>query len=713
MELQHSNMVLIFFIYGLAFFVTGLAIALELRHASALRLAQGLRLLAIFGLLHGLAQWTILFLLVDSEGVTIEGSRVLRTLFVILSAAAALALMQFGITLITSTVGGHQWLRLVPTALLMGWIFSFGAPFLYEASTTASAAGLPSPSQCIGCHWSASADYVVASKEWLTSADIWSRYLLYLPGSALAALGFVLQRPAFRELRMPQIGRLCLWAAVSFAFSAVVAGTVVPPAPYLPASILNYATFSERLWFPPHILWAISAVAIAYFVIRILSVFEIERQRQLQTAIAAREQAQARALAAQRRAREASERWSQQLEEQVQQRSRELEAFYKLTVDASNLPNLDQLLQSVAERARSLLHADLAALGLWEPDANTLNIRAVSGNRTEAFTSVGLPADDETAAALRQLREARALSVKDEAAPNGGLRQAMRQEGLTHLALAPLRMGERAQGLICLGFRGRRRFHQPELDTLSRLGGQVSIAIENARLYEQAQQLAVLEERERIARELHDSLAQALGYIGFKASLALEELDSQDLTGVRNELAHMEGVAQDAYTDVRASILDLRSASPGQGLIPTLTEYLKKFSLETGIETEISVPEGTSPHLTPATEIQLIRVIQEALTNVRRHAVATRAVVRFVCGRDGSTVVSVEDNGRGFDLAEAMSRAGSHFGLQTMRERTESVGGTLEIGAAPGRGTKVIAAFPPAARGGRRHAATNKSSLSG
>ena len=711
MELQHSNMVLIFFVYGLAFFAMGLAIALELRHSSPLRLSRGLRLLALFGLLHGVAQWTILFLLVESEGVTIEGSEALRTLFVVLSAVSALALMQFGITLITSTVSGFRWLRLAPTALLAGWIFSFGAPFLYEASTTASAAGLPSANQCVGCHWSASADYVVASKEWLTSADIWSRYLLYLPGSALAAIGFALQRPTFNELRMPQIGRLCLWAAASFALSAVVAGTVVPPAPYLPASVLNYATFSERLWFPPQILWAVSAAAIAYFVIRILSVFEIERQRQLQGAVAAREQAQARALAAQRRARDASERWGQQLEEQVQQRSRELEAFYRLTVDMSNLLDLGEILQSVAERARSLLRADLAVLGLWEPDGNTLHVRAVSGNRSEAFTSLRLPADDETAAALRQLREARAVLVEEQEPPNGALRQAMKEEGLKHLAIVPLRMGERPQGLLCVGLRGHRRFHQPELDMLSRLAGQTSIAIENARLYEQAQQLAVLEERERIARELHDSLAQALGYIGFRAGLALDHLDSDDLGGLRSELEHVEATADEAYTDVRASILDLRSGSPERGLVPTLTEYLKMFSLETGIETEIRVPEGASPHLTPAAEIQLIRIVQEALSNARKHAHASRAFVRFAHGEDESTIVSVEDDGQGFDLAKTAKRAGSHFGLQTMRERAESVGGNLDVETAPGRGTRVIVALPSAAKGGRRHAAVNKSPL--
>src|SRR4030065_818168 len=126
-------MVLIFFVCGLAFFVMGLAIALELRHSSILHLSRGLRLLALFVVLHGLAQWTILFLLVDSEGVTIQGSPVLRTLFVVLSAAAALALMQFGITPITSTVSGMRWLRLGPTGPLAGWGVRLGGPLLYEA----------------------------------------------------------------------------------------------------------------------------------------------------------------------------------------------------------------------------------------------------------------------------------------------------------------------------------------------------------------------------------------------------------------------------------------------------------------------------------------------------------------------------------------------------------------------------------------------------
>src|SRR3990172_6384526 len=103
----------------------------------------------------------------------------------------------------------------------------------------------------------------------------------------------------------------------------------------------------------------------------------------------------------------------------------------------SSLLDLDQILQSVVERARSLLHSDLALRGLGNPEPRSLNIRAVSGNRTEAFASLRLPADDETAAALRQLREARTLPVEGQTAPNGGFRRAMRKEGLTHLALVP------------------------------------------------------------------------------------------------------------------------------------------------------------------------------------------------------------------------------------------------------------------------------------
>ena len=143
---------------------------------------------------------------------------------------------------------------------------------------------------------------------------------------------------------------------------------------------------------------------------------------------------------------------------------------------------------------------------------------------------------------------------------------------------------------------------------------------------------------------------------------------------------------------MRQSIFGLRTfVSRGLSLVPTLTEYLHEFSAHNGIAVELEVPGGPLGPVPPASEVQAVRIIQEALMNVRKHAAADRARVRLQ--RDGAWLrVTVEDDGVGWD--RAASPNGLHFGLQMMRERAEGLGGRLEVETAPGRGTRVVATLP-------------------
>ncbi|MFQ5852644.1 MAG: HAMP domain-containing protein [Candidatus Binatia bacterium] len=204
--------------------------------------------------------------------------------------------------------------------------------------------------------------------------------------------------------------------------------------------------------------------------------------------------------------------------------------------------------------------------------------------------------------------------------------------------------------------------------------------------------LAVLEERERIAREMHDGLAQVLGSVLFKMrSGPLRDLPDADARGAIHEV---ERLAEDAYSEVRQSIFGLRTvATRNLDLIPTLAEYLHDFGQQSGIAIDLQVPHQAAIRLSPQAEIQLIRVIQEALTNVRRHAQARGAWISFrVQGEELEVVIG--DDGRGFDLAEVQARARGHFGLQTMRERTQVLGGKFDIETAPRKGTKVHVTLP-------------------
>ncbi len=193
---------------------------------------------------------------------------------------------------------------------------------------------------------------------------------------------------------------------------------------------------------------------------------------------------------------------------------------------------------------------------------------------------------------------------------------------------------------------------------------------------------------------MHDGLAQTLAYLRLKI-LGIEGLlRPEEGWEALEALKEMRKMTEDAYEDVRQAIFGLRTiVSRTLGLIPTLTEYLHEFSEQSEIPVELQVAEEGAARFSPAVEIQLIRIIQEALANVRKHAAAKRAWVRFEV-EASQLKVTIEDDGCGLDPEQGRDHRGLHFGIQTMRERAEGIGGSLEIETAPGKGTKVMVRLP-------------------
>lgn len=204
--------------------------------------------------------------------------------------------------------------------------------------------------------------------------------------------------------------------------------------------------------------------------------------------------------------------------------------------------------------------------------------------------------------------------------------------------------------------------------------------------------LATLEERERIAQELHDTLAQELVVLQMKLDEAEMDLPQEASESIRELLRDIRTISERAYEDVRQAIFGLRTmVSKGLGLIPTLTEYLHDFSQMRSMSVDLKVLNPEPFQLSPQAEIQLIHIIHEALTNSFRHSQAKKSAVTF--DRDSEYVkVMITDDGLGFNPQEATN--GFHVGLKTMRERAEGVRGKLTVESAPGKGTQVTAFLP-------------------
>jgi signal transduction histidine kinase len=201
-------------------------------------------------------------------------------------------------------------------------------------------------------------------------------------------------------------------------------------------------------------------------------------------------------------------------------------------------------------------------------------------------------------------------------------------------------------------------------------------------------QQAAVEERDRIARELHDGLAQILGYVNTKAQAVRLLLAGGQPEAAQGQLQQLEEAAREVLSDVRQAILGLRlSARPDLDLAAKLRSFVDQFRRQSGLAIHLDLP--TQPgqlRLAPATEIELLRIVQEALANIRKHADARSAWLRLESAETG-LVLTIADDGSGFDPLQATGD--DHFGLLSMRERAAAIGAELELDSGPGRGTRV------------------------
>jgi len=380
----------------------------------------------------------------------------------------------------------------------------------------------------------------------------------------------------------------------------------------------------------------------------------------------------------------------ERMQREIMRKEQEAEALYRVSTEISALLDVNRVLNTVVEKARELLDSQAAVLCLRDEATGRFIARAGSG-ALGRFVA-GKPSSGACVAQIEKSGGQAVVLNAESCSLDCAVLQGTGFEA--HLAV-PLYRGEEIIGALCVGGRGPQQVAPEYIRLLGGLANQAAIAIENARLYEQTQQLAVLEERDRIAREMHDGLAQILGFVGAKTQAVCAMLKANQVEPALQALEHVQQVTQEAYADVRECILGLKtSVSPTRGLLPTLAEYLRKYRLQTNVRAELVVHDGAHAiRLAPAAEVQLLRIIQEALTNVRKHAQATQAWVRFEV-EDGWVRVTVADNGRGFDPQVVRANSGLHFGLQNMRERAESVGGTFEIGPSPEGGTQVVVRMP-------------------
>ncbi len=313
-----------------------------------------------------------------------------------------------------------------------------------------------------------------------------------------------------------------------------------------------------------------------------------------------------------------------------------------------------------------------------------------------------LEADFLGEAAMQMVEERETVYVEDARTDPRANNEHAKAVGMVSALGVPILQKDRVTGFILIYEPGRRhRFSEEDVRVMEGIAAFAAIAIENARLYresrEQQERTADLmlrlarvreEERSRISRELHDSMAQTLLEIIYKAEALLGSGPDERL---RRELEVMLASSRSSLSELRRIITDLRPSSVEVlGLTRALASLLDRFAVTYRVEVEQDLEEGLEPG--SLYENSIYRMVQEALNNVSRHASASR--VRVSLRRAGGRIrLEVSDDGAGFDPASAPHRGG--LGLASMRERAETMGGSFEVESAPGRGTTIRVEVPP------------------
>jgi signal transduction histidine kinase len=374
----------------------------------------------------------------------------------------------------------------------------------------------------------------------------------------------------------------------------------------------------------------------------------------------------------------------------LEHQNEELLALHGAALDVTAELSLDSVLNKVVDRARTLVGARYGALSVVDSNGH-IETFLTSGITPEQRATLGAPPTGHGLLGV-VLYQGQRLRLDD-------LTKDPRSEGfpphhpmMRSLLAVPISCKSPFVGNLYLAEKEGAGFTVGDGETLERFAVQAAIAIDNAFLHQQVASLAVAQERLRIAHEMHDGIAQVLGYVNTKVQAANEYIRRGSTDEATVQLSELGTAAREAYGDVREAIVDLRTLpEPNRSFAEVLEEYLNRWKEQTGISTQFTMEDDLL--LPAATELQFVRIIQESLTNVRKHSKATTAKID-IRRRDGRLVVSIEDDGVGFNPATLARGEFPRFGLATMRERAEGIGGTFAIESVAGQGTRVRAEVP-------------------
>ena len=387
----------------------------------------------------------------------------------------------------------------------------------------------------------------------------------------------------------------------------------------------------------------------------------------------------------------------QVLEQRVAERTREIAALLELSRNVATTLEVKPLLELVLSQLKTVVDYSGATIATLENE-NFVFLDYQGPAPRENIINMKIPAD--LPGGYKEVARIRQPVIFDDLWDENDLSPTIHTHrtglmgdnfGYARSWLGvPLLVKDRLIGVLTVDHELPHQFNSQDAQFVLAFANQVAVALDNARLYERAQTVAALEERQRLARELHDSVSQALYGIALGARTARTLLDRPETKKdeLNNPLDYVLSLSEAGLAEMRALIFELRPESlETEGLIAALNKQAEALRARHHVEVVLELCD--EPPLPIGTKVSLYRVAQEALNNTIKHAHASRIDIRMAC-EDGLLRLAVEDDGTGFDPHQEFP---GHLGLQSMRERMEGLGGQLSIESAPEAGTRVVASI--------------------
>jgi signal transduction histidine kinase len=367
--------------------------------------------------------------------------------------------------------------------------------------------------------------------------------------------------------------------------------------------------------------------------------------------------------------------------EDAEQRTKELEALYHADEELLRFLSLDDILQALIDIATIILHADKSSILVWEDNKEKLVVRASTGFSPETLNKMAFAPGEGTIGLVAAT--GRMVALEDVANVPEAARWFTQSEGIHSIMNAPLKVGGEIFGVFNVNYSTPRGFDEEHQRLFNALAQRAALAIENAQLYERSKELAVVEERSRLARDLHDAVTQTL----FSASLIAEVLPriwERDQAEGQRRLEELRELTRGALAEMRTLLLELRPSALLEAELPELLRQLaESITGRARVPIHLEV-EGECP-LPMEVKIALYRIAQEALNNIAKHAGASQVVVGL-SHEPTAVKMSISDDGQGFDQDQVSPES---LGLVIMRDRAKSIGARLEINSEIDGGTEI------------------------